>query len=486
MKVKVISFVLVLLMVISIMPLTVFATYIAPPIMCDHAHSSTHKETWGYCNFCDTYVCATCHPKHLHTSTSLCPTHKLNYVYCSTCNAWLCPSEHTHATTPNYGYCNTHKINYKYCSVCDAWHCPSENSHHAVQPQYGYCNTHGVYYTYCSTCNAWHCPSEFSNHATAPQYVYCNKHTTLVAYVLCSACNAYYCPTCYGGYHSHTGGSTVIFWCASHKTYSSYCETCKVYYCAGCNGGVHKHVVQTTPTCEAPTANIPNNSRVESGTKVALSTETSGAIIYYTTDKSIPTAQSNRYTGPITLTKDTTIIAIAVKNGMVKSSTSSYKYTIRAKVSFTDISDYPGLSNTLSILLDEKVITDSQSFNPSESFTLAELKVWLGKIGVSFDKVSGIDQFDDDDVLTYNDFVYITYKALLKADYIKSPKGSGYNILKKFTYNKDIVNASFYKAGFVSFYENALFYDVSFKPDSEATRLYLATAIAAVIVNNNL
>ncbi len=48
---------------------------------------------------------------------------------------------------------------------------------------------------------------------------------------------------------------------------------------------------------------------------VAISCTTSGAVIYYTTDGTDPTAQSTRYTGPITLSTTTTLKAIAVKNG---------------------------------------------------------------------------------------------------------------------------------------------------------------------------
>jgi len=453
MKVKLISFALVLLMVLSIMPLTVSAAIIAPPIMCKSADSVTHQEHWGYCNFCNTYVCTMCYPDHLHTSSAVCKIHGFNYIYCSTCNAFLCPSEH---------------------------------NPHTIDPQHGYCRTHDLSYTYCIVCGAWHCPAELSNHAVAPQQIYCNKHTTLTPYVYCLTCSTYYCPICNGGYHTHSTGNITNYWCPTHRIYSTYCTVCKLYYCTSCNKGSHNHANSTVATCDAPTANIQNNSRVESGTKVTLSTETPGATIYYTTNKSLPNVYSAKYTGPITITKDMTIIAIAVKNGMVNSSTSSYKYTVRAKVSFTDISDYPGLSNTLSILLDKNVITDDQTFNPSDSFTFAELKTWLSKIGVNFNNVTGVDHIADDENLTYNDFVYVTYKALLKADYIKSPRGAGYTTLKKFTYSKDIINASFYKAGFVSFYENALFYDINFKPDSEATRLYLANAIAAVIVNNYL
>ena len=48
-------------------------------------------------------------------------------------------------------------------------------------------------------------------------------------------------------------------------------------------------------------------------------TATSGAIIYYTTDGTVPTNRSQQYNTPITLTETTTIKAIAIEEGHIKS-----------------------------------------------------------------------------------------------------------------------------------------------------------------------
>jgi len=422
MKIKIISFTLVLLMVMGVMSVSAAAAVqTSVGIIC--GDYKNHEAYWQYCPECNAYICLKCYPDHANTTAVKCPVHNL-------------------------------------------------------------------YYTYCNTCKYHHCPDP-SHHITAPQYGYCTKHVSLVAYSYCQYCMIYYCPACNNGYHDHStgiGNSDKVFICSVHHKLASYCELCKLYYCESCHLGAHNHSGASTsaPKCVAPTADVKNNSTVEHGSKVALSTETANAIIYYTTDGTVPTIYSARYASPITLTKNTTINAMAVKYGMVNSSTSTYKYYIREKVSFSDVSGYPGLSNSLSILVDYGVIQDSAAFKPNDGFTFGELKTWLGNMKVSFDNVTGVDHFDDDTELTYNDFVYALYKALLKADYIKSPKGSGYATLKKFTYGKDITNASFYKAGFVSFYENDLLYDINFQPDTEATRVYLATAIAAVIENNDL
>lgn len=54
-----------------------------------------------------------------------------------------------------------------------------------------------------------------------------------------------------------------------------------------------------------------------SAQKVALTTATKDAEIYYTTDGSTPTAKSTKYTKEITVSQTSTLKAVAVKNGVV-------------------------------------------------------------------------------------------------------------------------------------------------------------------------
>ena len=67
---------------------------------------------------------------------------------------------------------------------------------------------------------------------------------------------------------------------------------------------------------------------VSSGAKVTLSTDTTGADIYYTTDGKEPSLSSTKYSAQITVSAATTIKAIAVKKGMIPSDVATFAYTI--------------------------------------------------------------------------------------------------------------------------------------------------------------
>jgi hypothetical protein len=92
--------------------------------------------------------------------------------------------------------------------------------------------------------------------------------------------------------------------------------------------GPDSFIKDPSGTVARPVAN-PAGGAVTSGSKVTLTTATPGADIYYTTDGSAPTANSTKYTGPITINEDVTIKAIAVKDGMMNSEVLTASFTTR-------------------------------------------------------------------------------------------------------------------------------------------------------------
>jgi hypothetical protein len=106
---------------------------------------------------------------------------------------------------------------------------------------------------------------------------------------------------------------------------------------ASAPGYSNSAVVSAAYTVNLPTAAPPAFS-VASGTyassrSLVLSDSTPGAQIFYTTDGSIPTASSTRYTGAITVASTQTVNAIAVASGYYNSAVVSATYTISGTVS---------------------------------------------------------------------------------------------------------------------------------------------------------
>ena len=78
----------------------------------------------------------------------------------------------------------------------------------------------------------------------------------------------------------------------------------------------------------AAPASSHNAGQLEVGTVITLRSETSGSMIYYTTDGSNPTTESQKYSGGIAITTDVTIKAIAVKDGYKNSGIFEAAYTV--------------------------------------------------------------------------------------------------------------------------------------------------------------
>ena len=109
--------------------------------------------------------------------------------------------------------------------------------------------------------------------------------------------------------------------------------------CAGC-----EQLAGSLPgipeKAERPAAS-PRAGRVGAGTRVALSTATEGAEIYYTTDGTAPDADKAKYQGPIIIDAALSIQAVAVKEGMEDSPVLEAAYTIDPNVVAAPTADPP-------------------------------------------------------------------------------------------------------------------------------------------------
>ena len=82
---------------------------------------------------------------------------------------------------------------------------------------------------------------------------------------------------------------------------------------------------------------------------VTISDSTSGAVIYYTTNGSTPTTSSTKYTGPITVSTNTVINAMATFSGLTNSNVASASYTIQPNG--TEINYGSGFSSVAGLTL---------------------------------------------------------------------------------------------------------------------------------------
>ena len=101
----------------------------------------------------------------------------------------------------------------------------------------------------------------------------------------------------------------------------------KVYVGAQSEVDVYGLLANSPTTTAAPTF-TPAPGNFTSRESITLTDATNGAVIYYTTDGSVPTTSSNRYLGPIAISATTTIRAMAAAPGLDNSSVTGGTYTL--------------------------------------------------------------------------------------------------------------------------------------------------------------
>lgn len=86
--------------------------------------------------------------------------------------------------------------------------------------------------------------------------------------------------------------------------------------------------IKDIPALDAPVI-TPNGGTFSNSCEVSITAQ-EGATIFYTTDGTDPTADSNKYTAPFTITKNATVKAIAIKENARDSKIASAKFTKRS------------------------------------------------------------------------------------------------------------------------------------------------------------
>lgn len=86
--------------------------------------------------------------------------------------------------------------------------------------------------------------------------------------------------------------------------------------------------IKDIPALDAPVI-TPNGGTFSNSCEVSITAQ-EGATIFYTTDGTDPTADSNKYTAPFTITEDATVKAIAIKENCRDSKIASAKFTKRS------------------------------------------------------------------------------------------------------------------------------------------------------------
>ena len=95
-------------------------------------------------------------------------------------------------------------------------------------------------------------------------------------------------------------------------------------------------IVEQTYTISQPVLSVnaptfdPSSGTYTMAQQVAISCETEDAVIHYTTDGTEPTPESPVYTGLITISEDTTLRAVAMKEGLADSLVVTEEYVIHA------------------------------------------------------------------------------------------------------------------------------------------------------------
>jgi Malectin domain/Chitobiase/beta-hexosaminidase C-terminal domain len=90
----------------------------------------------------------------------------------------------------------------------------------------------------------------------------------------------------------------------------------------------------------------PNGETFSSSLQVTITDSNPAAVIHYTTDGSVPTQNSTKYTTPLSISATTTVKAVAVATGYLQSSANGQAYTLLTQVAEPTFDPAPGTYST--------------------------------------------------------------------------------------------------------------------------------------------
>ncbi len=199
-------------------------------------------------------------------------------------------------------------------------------------------------------------------------------------------------------FNSESSASSGTF-SVSDNTWTADEEVNSVTITQGGSKG-HVRIVSMTVTYvkAGPATNVsapkfdPEAGQVMPGTKVAISCSTEGAAIYYTLDGSEPTTASILYTEPITIDKEMTVKAIAVKAGLDNSKVVEAAYTL--------VTSYSSIKDILAAYADLAKGAKSEKFVVNFNMTVNDvygLNVYVNDgdaCGLVYGSISDVAQGD--------------------------------------------------------------------------------------------
>ena len=151
-----------------------------------------------------------------------------------------------------------------------------------------------------------------------------------------------------------TDGKTPTTSSAKYKAAIPVTESETIKAIAVAKGHTDSIVASALYTIEAAAPVFsPKGGTYSAPQSVKITDSTPGAVIYYTTNGKTPTAASTKYTGPIAVSANETLEAIAILKGLSSSAVVKAAYTITSPSKFTIGGKVSGLAGSTSVVLED-------------------------------------------------------------------------------------------------------------------------------------